>query len=346
MTIEILEKRRKNNIYCFEPWIGEIKVDIVDVMNSAERGNYKSMMYLYQLYCEGWYIPCDGYQAIFWFRQIADLKSKYYYQSELNDIYYCIGLIHFLGDGVEKNLGKAIWWFRKAADLENSEAMYMLGQIYIHAKNKSEKIWFVRDDEIFRNFRAAFYWFNRCFKRCSDEMRGKLYLYGIGVEKDEEKSFELFVESVQSLNYSDKMYELGTKYIYGEEKNFEKGIYWLERAADHLNDYAVLELSKIYFEGTVGKVDIKMASWWLLKITDLDKLSIKLTTKIAEKYFYGKDVKKNVDIAIYWYKKLAENGNVESMYKLGEIYRYGQGVEKNLSEAVKWLDMAYHKMKK
>ena len=345
MTIEILEKRRRNNIESFELYLWDKCVDVLDVMNSAGRGYYKSMIYLHHLYHEGWYIPLNGYEAITWFLEIknCNLNVEYTYY-DISDVYCDIGFIYFLGDGVEKNFGKAVWWFKRAADFGNCEAMYMLGQIYIHSKNKPKEIWFVRDDEIFKNFRAAFYWFNRCFEDCDRNLRGKLYLYGIGVEKNEEKSFELFVESVQSLNYSDKMYELGKKYIYGKEKNFEKGIYWLKRATDHLNDEAAILLSKIYFEGEITEFDLNESAFWLSKITNADNFDVELAYKIADKYFLGKDVKKNVEIAIYWYKKLAEAGNIEAIYKLGEIYRYGQGVEKNLSEAVKWLDMAYQKM--
>lgn len=345
MTIEILEKRRRNNIESFELYLWDKGVDILDAMNSAGRGYYKSMIYLYHLYHEGWYIPYDGYQAIIWFLEIKNCKldTEYAYY-DVADVYCDIGLIYFLGDGIEKDFGKAIWWFKRAADLGNCEAMYLLGQIYIHAKDKSEEIWFVRDDEIFKNFHAAFYWFNRCFEDCDRNLRGKLYLYGIGVERNEEKSFELFLESVQSLNYSDKMYELGKKYIYGKEKNFEKGIYWLKRATDHLNDDAVLELSKIYFDGEITELNLNESAFWLRKIMNMDKLDVELACKIANEYFFGDKSEKNVYRAIYWYKKLAEAGNVEAMYKLAGIYRYGQGVEKNLSEAVKWLDMAYQKM--
>lgn len=89
-----------------------------------------------------------------------------------------------------------------------------------------------------------------------------------------------------------------------------------------------------------------MASWWFEKITDLSKLKIELIDDLTNKYRYGENVKQNIDVVIYWYKKLAEFGNVQAMYKLGEIYRYGRDIEKDLSEAIKWLDMAFHAIKK
>ena len=321
--------------------------DVIDLMFSARIGNFKSMIELYNLYREGRYVPSDGYLAIQWFKIIEDCRiHEYYYEDEPGEINFSIGLIHFLGDGLPKNIGKAIWWFKRAADLGNAEAMYILGEIYLHAKDKPADVWFVRDDEIFKNIHAAFYWFNHCFDICSGDLRGKLYLYGIGIENDQNAAFELFTESIKCLSYSQKMYKLGKKYIYGKEKDFDKGVYWLKRAADHLNDDAILELGKIYLYGTVNEVDVYQASWWFEKITDINKLKIDLIDDLAYECLSGENVEKNIEVAIYWYKKLAEMDNIQAMYKLGEIYRYGQGVEKNLSEAIKWLDMAFSAMNK
>lgn len=381
MTIEILEKRRKHNLFGikisentshpliyekilednrrynrfgFNPvrnpsgtYLFTDNLDVVDLMFSARMENFKAIIELYNLYREGRYVPSDGYLAIHWFKIIEDCRiHKYYYEDEPGEINFSIGLIHFLGDGLPKNLGKAIWWFKRAADCGNAEARYILGEIYLHAKNKTYNTWFVRDDEIFKDLNAAFYWFNRCFNVCSEKLRGKLYLYGIGIENDENAAFELFKASVQCLSYSQKMYKLGKKYIYSREKDFDKGIYWLKRAADHLNDDAILELGKIYLYGTITEVNVDMASWWFEKITDISKLKMELIDDLTNKYRYGEDVKQNIDVVIYWYKKFAEIDNVQAMYKLGEIYRYGYGVEKNLSEAIKWLDMAFHAMQK
>ena len=87
------------------------------------------------------------------------------------------------------------------------------------------------------------------------------------------------------------MYKLGKKYIYSREKDFDKGIYWLKRAADHLNDDAILELRKIYLYGTITEVDVDMASWWFEKITDISKLKMEFIDDLTNKYRYGEDVK-------------------------------------------------------
>ncbi|MCX7124016.1 MAG: tetratricopeptide repeat protein [Gammaproteobacteria bacterium] len=53
-----------------------------------------------------------------------------------------------------------------------------------------------------------------------------------------------------------------------------------------------------------------------------------------------KQVIKNVNQGIYWYKKAMKAGKIaEGAYSLGLIYYYGRGVEKNYSKAVKYFGL-------
>lgn len=212
--------------------------------------------------------------------------------------------------------------------------MYYLGEIYLLARSKPKNVWFIRDDEIFKDFYKAFYFLSHCYY----SLKRNEFLY----DAVNNRNFDYFVNAVQNYAPAKKIYELGKKYI--NEKNFEKGCYYLRCAADQMNDDAIIELSEIYY----NRYDEKIAFSYLERITNTDKLNCEFVRKIADNFFSGRGIRcvgKNIDKAIYWYKKLAEAGNVESMYKLAEIYRYGQGVEKNLSEAVEWLNMAYQRMK-
>jgi hypothetical protein len=44
--------------------------------------------------------------------------------------------------------------------------------------------------------------------------------------------------------------------------------------------------------------------------------------------------------AAKWYRKAAEQGNVDAQNKLGDCYAYGWGVETNFAEAYKWYSLA------
>lgn len=51
-------------------------------------------------------------------------------------------------------------------------------------------------------------------------------------------------------------------------------------------------------------------------------------------WLYYKD--RNYTEAVKWWRKAAEQGDIEAQYNLGESYEYGEGVMKDYEEAVKW----------
>ena len=61
---------------------------------------------------------------------------------------------------------------------------------------------------------------------------------------------------------------------------------------------------------------------------------------MAERYYKGLGVEKNLPKAIEWYRKAAEGGSSAAQRNLGIFYYEGIGVKKNYSEAVKWHRMA------
>ena len=58
--------------------------------------------------------------------------------------------------------------------------------------------------------------------------------------------------------------------------------------------------------------------------------------RLAECYFAGKGVIKNLKEAVFWYQKAAEQNFLSAWLALGKLYEIGgMGVEKNFSEAVR-----------
>lgn len=57
-------------------------------------------------------------------------------------------------------------------------------------------------------------------------------------------------------------------------------------------------------------------------------------------FYEGLGVPKNYILALKWYKKAAEHGNVQAMYSLGGMYYYGDGIEDDDAEAAKWYKRA------
>jgi|GEM_PF-2023301 len=56
--------------------------------------------------------------------------------------------------------------------------------------------------------------------------------------------------------------------------------------------------------------------------------------ELGLKYENGKGIKKNIGLALKWYRKAAENGHVGSMIDLGWFYQNGQHVRKDIQKAI------------
>ena len=57
-------------------------------------------------------------------------------------------------------------------------------------------------------------------------------------------------------------------------------------------------------------------------------------------YFNGNGVPKNYQLAAYWYRRAAEQGEALAQYNLGVMYAEGLGVHKDYVLAHKWANLA------
>jgi hypothetical protein len=62
--------------------------------------------------------------------------------------------------------------------------------------------------------------------------------------------------------------------------------------------------------------------------------------QLGEKYYHGLGVKRDDEVAVFYYTKAAKNGHQQAQYLLGCFYYYGTSVQQNHTEALKWLTQA------
>ena len=105
-------------------------------------------------------------------------------------------------------------------------------------------------------------------------------------------------------------YQLGVVYFYGEgvERDIDKGMMYLNKAADNDDGRAVLELGVIFYEQN----DLKRAAEYLQKVSEEFPNAAYLLGRISEK---NKDMAK----AKEWYRKAAEGGSMEASEALEKI---------------------------
>ena len=126
---------------------------------------------------------------------------------------------------------------------------------------------------------------------------GDMYYFGDGVRMDKKLAFKFYLQAAEN-NEADMFTQVGLMYYsgIGTEIDYEKALYWTEKAVRCTHDPAA-------------------------------------NYTLAEMYFHGCGVEQDYEEAVYFYRKAAGRGDRAAMYKLGEIYEFGYGVEVDKSAA-------------
>ena len=85
-------------------------------------------------------------------------------------------------------------------------------------------------------------------------------------------------------------------------------------------------------------IRISVANEWLKKLAEQNYIYAE--ELLADKYYEGVYIVKDVKAAIYWYEKAANQGSVYAMYRAGYIY-YSEPIDYN--KAGQWFSLAAEK---
>ena len=133
----------------------------------------------------------------------------------------------YYGNGVEKNLVKALIMYLKAAEKGHVDAQYSAGYMYYYGEGTST------DEE------EAFKW---CVKAANQGhakaqyLVADMYSSGRGVNKNLRTAFSWYKKAAEQ-EYDMAQFELGNMYLrgIGAKKSYKKAIEWFQKAADNGN---------------------------------------------------------------------------------------------------------------
>ena len=162
--------------------------------------------------------------------EAAERALKYYFANADagdTDAMLDLGAMYAEGRGVEKDKESALFWYQKAAELDGYRACRCLGNMYKYDVVDDGTPVPTNDQE---RLQKALEWYElgteRNEENCIYEL-GDFYRYGIIVQKDEKKAFELYSEAYQVCcyimedhymindSYSDVCFRLAECYHYG-----------------------------------------------------------------------------------------------------------------------------------
>lgn len=120
------------------------------------------------------------------------------------------------------------------------------------------------------------------------------------------------------------------------QKQYDKAFPLLLNSAKAGNSEAQFVLGLCYRNGKGVPIDLDKAITWYTKAAEQNIVGAQ--HNLGNLYRYSD--KKNPKKAVHWYRKAAEQGLDRAQYSLGLVYSKGDGVPQNPKEAARWFKKA------
>ena len=148
---------------------------------------------------------------------------------------------------------------------------------------------------------------------------GYLYLYGLGVGKNERKALE-YIQASADQDYDTAQSLLGFLYDEGRlvPQDKKKAISYYKKAADRGNTSALLNLGLAYYKGE-GVVKNDQIAIQMLEKVPLEQQPM-VGRYLGEIYLSNPNLADRYQKAEKAYSSSAKNGDIASFYALGQIY--------------------------
>ncbi len=221
---------------------------------------------------------------------------------------YALGKKYRDGQGVERNIQKAVELFTLAAKQGNSFAASALGKMYLS-----------NDASLPRDKATALNWITYASERGNQFAQcylGKLLLKGAdGIPQDTNAALRWLRASVDQGNvYAE--YALAMAYLKGKivPKDALKALELLRHASSQDHQFAQYQLGKMLLQGEEAPKDVAAAVHWLTVSAMHGNQYAQYA--LGKLYLLGKDVEKDKASAAKWFQMAADQGNEYAQYFL------------------------------
>jgi TPR repeat protein len=277
------------------------------LLKSANYGNTDAMLYLGKMYLAGNEVNQDKVKALDWITKSAT-QSNAPAEQFLGDLY-------FGGKDIKQDYAQAFKWYLKSSENKNVYAQEKLGEIYLNGYGT--KI----------NYAQAAKWFGLAAAKGNSNAQlnlGYLYNNGYGVAKDYAKAMSLYLKSAEQNNIKAN-YNIGVLYEngYGIIQDYKKAFDYYTIAATKHSPDAEYALANLYYTGHgVAKDNQKAANLFITACKDGNKDAPAIlktmyesrmtfnSIDLADMYYYGWGIKKDLGSAKKYYQRSANGGDL------------------------------------
>ncbi|MBA3446079.1 MAG: caspase family protein [Pseudaminobacter sp.] len=168
---------------------------------------------------------------------------------------------------------------------------------------------------------------------------GNLYRKGLGVEKDLEKAFELYMYAAERGHPEDQS-NIGVMYMQGSgvAEDYKLALEWLTKASEQNWATAHDKIGLLYLNGWGVEKDTAKAFEEFGKGANLGNAPAMVN--YANSFRKGVGTDQNFKKAYRLYMQAANLGATPAFVNLGVLSAEGKGTEKDLSEAAFWFTLA------
>ena len=292
---------------------------------------------------EHYYELGEKYRLGFEVSQDCKLAFKYYKQAAKQGSTQAqcrLGNCYRDGSGTKINTEEAIKWYRRASKQGNLYAMFNLACVYNDLGDKRAKVIYEKV------FTLAFELSQTKNDASAIAILGMLYLYGMGVKKNEEQAITYLTKACQK-NDNNALTRLGMCYYrgIGVSQDYKKAVAYFERGAYKGDAGAERFLGLCYLKGFDVKKDLNTGVSWLEKASNQgDSVSQRLLGLFYLEGIYDAVVnniyKANQSKGVYWLEQSASRGDIKAEYNLGFCFENGIGTKFDREKARFWYDKA------
>jgi TPR repeat protein len=189
--------------------------------------------------------------------------------------------MYYKGDEIAKDYGKAKVLLEKAAYSIDSAA-FILGVMHYHGMGTPQ------------SYTEAYKWISKSVKSDTREKgnadaeayMGSMYYNGHGCTANKLEAMQWFRMSASKGNHYSE-HSLGV--FYQNDGMVEEAFKWYERAAKSGISPAMLELGKMYYEGTGVAKDLSLSAYWIEKAYNAKESGAKAFWESKELWKYKKE---------------------------------------------------------
>ena len=291
----------------------EYAVAAEELQKCVDKGNVEAMCFLADLYMDGHGVPKDETVAYNLLRKAEDLGSEY---AKANmAIFYLNGMI------VQQDVDEALERLNRGyKELQHPGLAGLLAYFYYNMGD----------------YKAALKYATESAEKNEKwglTVLGGIYLDGHGVEVDEAKAFDCYMQAA-SMGDEMALTQLGMMYVEGRgvEQDPTQGYFWLNESAQKGHNEGMYALAFCYKDGFGVEQDVEKAAEWFKKSAEAGYVDAML--ELAN---YYRESLIDYDKAKYWLNQAAEQGNAEAMNQLGVFYSDTMCDD---TSAVKWYKKA------